>query len=166
MRFIKLAIISFVFLFLLITAISLLLPSTINVSRAIDIMGPIDSVYRNINDVANWKKWYANYDSAGVSFSGKTSGEGSSITMNKTTVTIVKSSADKIKTAWQSGSKTLEGEFNFIRQNNASEITVQWLFVQHVKWYPWEKLALIVTDKTIGPVMEKSLDNLKMVVEK
>ncbi|HEX8277746.1 MAG TPA: hypothetical protein VF540_03595 [Segetibacter sp.] len=166
MRFLKLGLISFVFLFLLITAISLLLPSTINISRAIDITAPFDSVYSNINNVTKWKNWYANFDSAAVSFSNKTSGEGSSITMNKTTVAILNSNADKIKTVWHSGTRTLEGEFNFIKQNNASQVSVQWLFVQHVKWYPWEKLALIVTDKTIGPVMEKSLDNLKMLVEK
>lgn len=166
MRFIKLGLISVVFLFLLMTAISLLMPSAINISRTIDVIAPFDTVYNNINDVTKWKKWYANYDSPNVSFTNKTVGEGASVTMNKTTVTIVNSSHDKIKTIWRSGSRTLEGEFNFYQKNNAPLITVEWKFTQHVKWYPWEKFAMIVTDKTIGPVMEKSLDSLKQLVEK
>lgn len=166
MRFIKLALISFVVLFLVITAISLLLPSTVNVSRAIDINAPIDSVYNNINDLSKWKNWYANYDSSNVTYSGKTAGEGSAITMNKTTVTILRSNPDQIQTLWRSGTKSLEGDFNFFHQQNSSQISVQWLFTQHVRWYPWEKFASIVSDKVMGPVMEKSLNNLKKVIEK
>ena len=44
MRLIKLAIISFVFLFLVVTAISLLIPSHIRISKATNIAPPKDSV--------------------------------------------------------------------------------------------------------------------------
>src|SRR4051794_20838484 len=112
MRIIKLGLISAVFLFLLITAISLLLPSTVNISRAIDIDAPVDSIYKNINDVSRWVTWFANYDSSMASTSPNTIGKGASITIKNTRITIVDSKADKIKTSWQSGSKTLDGEFN------------------------------------------------------
>ncbi len=166
MKLIKLALISFVILFLLITAISLLLPSTVNISRAIDINAPADSLYNNINDLAKWKNWYANYDSLHTSFSTITAGKGATITMNKTTVTITENTQEKIKTLWQSGSKSLESDFNFFRQKDSSQITLQWHFTQHLKWYPWQKFASIVSDKVMGPAMEKSLDNLKKVTEK
>lgn len=166
MRFIKLGFISVVFLFLLITAISLLLPSTVNISKTIDINAPFDSLYNNINDVTKWKSWYANYDTSNVSFSAKKTGEGAFIIMNKTTVTIFKSSPEQITTLWQFGKTSLEGEFNFFRQRNSSQTTVQWHFIQHVKWYPWEKFASIVSAKVLGPGIEKSLDNLKRVCEK
>jgi len=166
MRFIKLGLISIVFLFLVITAISLLLPSTVNISRAIDINAPFNSVYDNINDVTKWKDWFANYDSSHTTFSRKTIGNGASITMNKTTVTITQNAPDKIKTVWLSGGKSLEGEFNIFKQNSSSVTTVQWHFTQHVKWYPWEKFASIVSDKVMSPAIEKSLDNLKKLVEK
>lgn len=165
-RLIKLGVISAVALFLLITAMSLLLPSTINISRAIDIAAPFDTVYENINNVNRWKNWYANYDSANVSFPAKTAGPGAVIRLNNTTVTVVESTADSIKTVWSSGTKTLKGSFNFYRQPGSSLVTVQWHFVQQVRWYPWEKFASIVTDKTISPVMQRSLDNLKKLAEK
>ncbi len=73
---------------------------------------------------------------------------------------------DKIETLWSTGSKSLKGEFNIIKQQNSSIITVQWHFMQHLNWYPWEKFASIVSDKVMSPVMERSLDNFKNVVEK
>ena len=166
MRFIKLGLISIVFLFLVVTAISLLLPSTINISKAIDINASLDSVYSNVNDVTKWRSWFANYDSSYIIFTKRSTGKGASIIMNKTTITITESSPDKIRTLWLSGSKSLYGEFNFFKRNTSSQITVQWHFIQHVKWYPWEKFASIVSDKMVGPVMERSLDNLKKLAEK
>jgi hypothetical protein len=166
MRFIKLGLISIFFLFLVITAISLLLPSTINISRAVDISAPVDSVYANINDLSKWKNWFANYDSSQNTVSKKLSGTGASITMNKTTITITGSKPDKIQTQWVSGSKSLNGDFNIFKQDSGEHITVQWHFTQHVKWYPWEKFASIASDKIMSPGMEKSLDNLKKLVEK
>ncbi len=164
MRFFKLGLISFLLLFLLITAISLLLPSTVHISRAIDISAPVDSVYANINDLAKWKRWFANYDSSVVTLSPHTTGAGATLTMNKTTVTIVESNDTTIRTIWKGGNKFLEGDFNLIKQKGSSQITVQWHFIQRVKWYPWEKFALIVSNKSIGLVMEQSLDNLKKIL--
>ena len=166
MRFIKLGLISIVFLFFVVTAMSLLLPSTINISRAIDINAPMDSVYANINDVSNWKNWFANSNSTNTILSERSIGKGATIMVNKTTVTITETTPNKIKTTWQTGSKSLEGEFNIIKQSGSSQVTVQWHFTQQVKWYPWEKFASIVSDKVMSPAMEKSLDNLKRVVEK
>jgi hypothetical protein len=167
MKFIKLALISLVIFFILITAMSLLLPSTVHLSRAIDINAPFDTVYNNINDVSNWKSWYASYDSTQFSTSKNTVGKGASVTFGKTTAIITQVTPDKIKAVWQTGDNTpLEGEFNFIRNGASTMTTVQWHFTQHVKWYPWQKFASIVSDKVVSPVMEKSLDNLKKKVEK
>src|SRR5947209_13219180 len=88
MRFIKLGLISIGFFALLLTAFSLLLPSQTNISRAIDINAPADSIYAYIIDMAEWKTWYANYDPSDASLSPRTVGKGGSLTMNKTTVTI------------------------------------------------------------------------------
>lgn len=166
MRIIKLGLISAVLLFLLVTAMSLLLPSTINISKAIDIDAPGDSIYKNINDMSRWKNWFANYDSTQIAISKNPTGKGASLTMNRTTVIITESNKSKISTEWHSGSNTLDGEFNIIRQKNSTVVTVQWHFIQHVKWYPWEKFASIASNKVMTPLMEESLDNLKKLVEK
>ncbi|HKG68295.1 MAG TPA: SRPBCC family protein [Segetibacter sp.] len=167
MRFVKLGLISIVFFFFLLTAFSLLLPSVTNISRAIDINAPADTVYSYINNILKWKSWYANYDSSLVSLSSATVGRNSSLTMDKTTVTIKEALPDKIKAVWQTGkNKPVAGEFNFITKDSSSFMTLQWNFTQKVKWYPWQKFASILSDKTLGPFMEKSLENLKKEAEK
>ena len=166
MRFIKLGLISIVFFSLLLTGMSLLLPSTIHISRAIDINAPLNIVYTNINNIAKWKNWYADYDSSNATLSSVAVGKGAILTTNKATVTIIETSPLQIKALWQMGNNNaLPGEFNF-SQSNGSGTTLQWHFTQTVKWYPWQKFASIVSDKTIGPFMEKSLDNLKREAEK
>lgn len=166
MRIVKLGLISFVFFFLLLTGISLLLPSQTNISRAIDINAPADSVYANINNLQKWKYWYADYDSAKTAISAAPGGN-TVLTVNNTTITIRKALPGKIQAVWQTGkSNPLAGEFNFIKNNDGATVTVQWNFIQKVKWYPWQKFASIVSNKVIGPFMEKSLDNLKREAEK
>jgi hypothetical protein len=166
MRFLKLGIISVVFFALLLTAISLLLPSTIHISRAIDINAPAEVVYANVNNFANWKKWYADYDSSASVLSANTTGASAGLTIKKTSIKILESSPKQVKAIWQSeNNNPLPGEFNFISQDSSSNMTIQWRFTQTVKWYPWQKFASIISDKAIGPAMEKSLENLKNVSE-
>jgi len=44
--------------------------------------------------------------------------------------------------------------------------TTQWYFDFYFKWYrPWEKFGSIIYDKQMGPSMEKSLTQLKALVE-
>jgi hypothetical protein len=43
---------------------------------------------------------------------------------------------------------------------------LQWYFDIKLRWYPWEKFGSIVFDKQLGPPMEKSLGNLKKLLEK
>jgi hypothetical protein len=136
MRIIKLAVISFVVLFVLATAISLLLPSSITISRAIDIYSSKDTVYGQINNLEQWKYWIANRDTLPVSVND--SGQ-KVFNLGTTKAWIISSTKKQILTNWQ--------------------------FVQKVKWYPWEKLASIVSDKILGQFMEASLDNLKRHVE-
>src|SRR4051794_21081977 len=145
MKFIKLGLISLVVFGLMLTAFSLLLPSQTNISRAIDINAPADTVYKYINNIAKWKEWYANYDSSTASISSVTVGKGASLSMNKTTATISEAVPDTIKVTWQTNNNNpVVGEFSLIpRDSTATSITLQWNFIQKVKWYPWQKLASI-----------------------
>src|SRR5260370_35286267 len=62
-RFIKLAVLSFIFLFLIVMTISTFIPSNVRISRAINIKSSPDSVVNEINDLNKWKKWYPGFDS-------------------------------------------------------------------------------------------------------
>jgi len=166
MKFIKLGVISGVMIFLVITALSLLLPSQIVVSRAVDINQPLDTVYAFVNNLNNWPKWMDNFDTTLQKISPNPRGKNAFIQTSEVTVTLTKVSNKKIEAIWQSGSrKQMPGEFNFYPAKGNTITTVQWQFIQKVKWYPWEKFASIATDKIISPYMEKSLDNLKQLAE-
>lgn len=161
MRLIKLAIISAVVLFALATAMSSLLPSTVRVSRAIDITAPADSVHAYVNNINNWKDWLQGADSAAV----KTNYT-NQLEYNNTFINITSTAANKIESSWRVGNgQSMKGEMNFISQHGSSYFTFQWSFSYHVKWYPWEKFASILSDKSLGPYMEASLDKLKKQVE-
>src|SRR5215470_2233819 len=68
MHYLKLAFISFIFLFLLLTGISLFIPSHIRLSKAIRIAAEKDSVLALIRDPVKWKSWYPGADTAKVYF--------------------------------------------------------------------------------------------------
>jgi hypothetical protein len=55
---IKLAVISFVFLFLLITIFSLFIPSHVRISKAINIKAEKDSIFSIITDTGKWHLWH------------------------------------------------------------------------------------------------------------
>ena len=166
MRLVKLGIISVVVLFGLITAMSMLLPTQVIISRAIDINKPMDSVYEVVTNLNRWHGWMDYYDAAVTSFSTPAKGKGAYIKMGKVRVDITAIEADKMDGIWQSAdNRPLPGSFNFVSSNNRQTVTVQWQFIQKVAWYPWEKFASITSDKVIGPYMEKSLDNLKKLLE-
>jgi hypothetical protein len=119
MRFVKLAIISAVVLFVVIFLFSLIIPSTVRVSRAIDISAPKDSLVAQLADLRQWKNWNV-------------------MTMNS----------------------------GFTWHGTDGQLVVQWYFDINLRWYPWEKFGSIVFDKQLGPPMEKSLGNLKKLLEK
>ena len=162
MHLIKLGVISIVVLFGLVTAISLLLPSEVIVSRPIDLKASPDSVQAYISNLENWDDWIEHSDTARFVIDKK----GNKVTFQNTHITILSSDPGKISTQWQVGDGTkMAGEFNFIKNAGNPVFTLQWQFTQKVKWYPWEKFASILSDKALGPYMQRSLTKLKEQVE-
>src|SRR5919197_806960 len=103
MRFLKLSIISFLILFFVVTFIGLLFPSTVTVSRAIEITAQRDTVYKYLSDIKYWKLWLAYADSSTISFlSARTAGEGTVAKIGTGEVTMTRTTADSIYTIWKS----------------------------------------------------------------
>ena len=162
MQLIKLGIISLVVLFGIVTAISLLLPSEVIVSRPIDLQVSPDSVQAYLSNLENWEKWLDHSDTVHFSIDKKAG----KVNFQNTHITLVSSQPGKILTQWQVGhGAKMAGDFRFIKHPNNPLFTLQWQFTQHIKWYPWEKFASILSDKALGPYMERSLTKLKEQVE-
>ena len=167
MRFLKLAVISFFILFSIVTSIGLLFPSSVRVSRAVNISSPYDTVYKYLNDTKNWKLWMQGADSATIQFlSAQTEGQGTAIKIGTGKVDITKNTSDSILTVWTSAGGNIQTSGFILLNDTARTITtVQWFFEEQLNWYPWERFGSMGNDKILGPVMEESLDKLKKLLE-
>ncbi len=161
MRFIKLAFISVILISVLLTGFSLLLPSHVRISRAIDINADSEQIIPYIKDLDQWPLWNAMVTDTSIKMS-KISSE--KIETNWFNIYKQSSTADSVSTRWlQSNGKEFHGNFSCMK---GAQVTVlQWYFDFHLKWYPWEKFGSIIYDDRMGPGMEKSLMQLKALVE-
>lgn len=161
MKLIKLGLISVVVLFLITTLMSALMPSSVLVSRAINIHAPRDSIRTYVQDIHQWKRWIEGMDKPEVTiFSPETADLGG------TKVAITQKTDSTILSTWitRSGNEQIS-TLRMISEPSQGVTIVQWQFVQKVKWYPWEKFGSMMNDKVIGTMMEKNLNTLKVLAE-
>jgi hypothetical protein len=157
MRFIKLIIISIVALFVLMLFFSILMPSKVLVSRAIDINAPMDSIRYRVSDLNQWVYWVKGMRSNTVNIESATKAQ-----LGNSIVTVLTVTDSSVVMNWETHNSTLQkSTMRLISHPGTSVSTVQWQFEQHLKWYPWEKLGSFMNDKILGPMMEQNLLNLK-----
>lgn len=144
MRIIKLAIISVIIFSLILFLMSLLIPSQVRISRAINIESSGEAIYNRIADINEWKEW-------------------NELAHDSIKITVQSDQKDHFETAWEYNGRTIHSAFWL--QESANVTVVQWYFDFSLKWYPWEKFGSIIFDKQFGPPMEKSLKNLKIQME-
>ncbi len=162
MRFVKLGLISIVILSTFILLFSLLFPSTVRVSRAINVNARKEKVALLISDMRYWESWNEMLKSG--DFEQKQFSPEKFIS-DKMEIDRMESGPDHIRTLWKrKGTDTVSGYFDLYAADTTVTV-VHWYFDFRVKWYPWEKFGSIIFDKQIGPPMEKSLDVLKKMGE-
>jgi hypothetical protein len=143
LRVIKLAIISAIVVFVIVYLISLLIPSKIIISRAINIEAPKEKIYPLIADTSNWKQW-------------------NDLANPNIYIEQLPSDSNIVSTLWTYGSRSIKGSY---RMEKIGDVTVvQWYFEFHLKWYPWEKFGSITFEDQFGKPMERSLSKLKTLV--
>ena len=163
MRIIKLAILSFIFLFLLITIISLFIPANIRISKAINIADDKD-VYTYLETLPNWRQWHPalkNISETEFQILGD-----DSIKIKGTTIKVVERNQDELKTEMVTGNgRPIISGFKIIRNQQADSATLQWYMDFKLRWYPWEKFRSLFYENIYGVQMEKGLSNLKELSE-
>lgn len=148
MRLLKLVLISAIAFSLLILAISLLIPSQIRISRAVDINSQKTRVLPYVQNLEKWPDWNL--------YSRENKG--------KYKISVLTSTDSLVRADWNAGHTRFESGMAIIEARPGT-ITVQWYFDFDIPWYPWEKIASIVYDRQMGPVMDESLAKLKQLVE-
>ncbi len=164
----KLILYSTLILFTVLTIIGLLLPSVARVSRTKDIEVPADSIRPIIFQIEQWEKWIPGADSVGISV--KTYDENKfvkSIALGNFIITVQNRTDSSIVTTWTSADNPLQtSTLSIYPHTDGKSATVNWLFEQSVKWYPWQRLSTMMFEKIFGIPMELGLEKLKAICEK
>ena len=171
MRLFKLFIISVTILFLVVTAISLLFPSDIRISKAINMAASPRTIISHISDPSKWKDWYPGLDSTryfyppdAVHDSGVVSGFIMKDSLRQF-INIIEKKNDEVIAEISSGEKKIISGWKTISYPHTDSTTLQWYMDFHLSWYPWEKFRSLLFEPTYGPRMEKGLNNIKKLVE-
>ena len=149
MRILKLAVLSGIIFFLLLTAIGFLLPSHIRISRAIDIRAGRPEVRAWLSDTEKCKSWNVYLQDSAAS---------------RLQVRVTAVTDSLVLSHWEAGGKQFQSGMALYTPMEGM-VTVQWYFDFRIRWYPWEKLGSIVYDRQLGDPMQESLGKLKALVE-
>lgn len=161
MRVLKLFLISILAFSLLIVLLSLLFPSTVRISRAINIGASASEVSPELNNLERWKSWNEMISLEGLD-NQKISN--SFFSSDQMTIAVVSATPDSVITVWKR-QDAVPVKSGLMVIPSSDSTTVQWYFDFKLDWYPWEKFGSIIFDKQLGPPMERSLANLKKIIE-
>ena len=167
MKVIKLAVISFICLFLVVMTISSFIPSNIRISRAINIKASPDSVISEINDLNKWKKWYPGFDTLKLEPLTVKGDHWLSAKMATTAISVAEVTPGIIRAEFKTAGKNpVISGWEAKSYNQSDSLTVQWWLDFKLKWYPWDKFFSLAYDKMYGAQMEQGLKNLKKNIER
>jgi len=161
MRLLKLALISIIAFFLVLSFLAVMMPSTVLVSRAVNINAPADSIKKYVADLHQWIYWVKGMDSRSVTILSATKAD---LVQQKLSIQMVTDSS--VVSFWESTTAPSQiSTIRFIKAPESKLTIVQWQFEQKLHWYPWEKFGSFMNDKILGPMMEENLQRLKQLLE-
>jgi len=156
---------SVLILFLLVTGISLLIPSHIRISKAINIAATTDSVFSQINDPVKWRNWFPGLDSAKLFYESWMLKGVIIDDSSQQYIRIIEKKKGEVVTELRAGSKKIVSGWKIIDFDRSDSTTLQWYMDFRLRWYPWEKFASLLFEKSYGVKMEQGLNNIKKIVE-
>lgn len=159
MRMFKFALLSASLIIVLVILLSLLLPSRVVVSRAIDLSVAKSKIWEGLHDLPQWPVWNSMTTAAGKqTWSVATD----SLVGTQMTIVLLPNQGDTLPMQWISeNGKAMKAGFVVHQSADGSSSVLQWYFDFQLGWYPWEKFTSIILDKQLGPLMEQSLEGFK-----
>ncbi len=161
MKYIKLFIFSAVVLLLAITGVTLLLPSHVRVSRAVNLYAGNDSVLNQVKDLAQWKNWYPGFDTLELKDAVVDNGRVISASVKNVQLRVINSSDSLVTVQMKKGEQPVRNSWKLIRYAHSDSLTLQNYMEFDFKWYPWERFSGLLLDGSYGRIMEQGLRQLK-----
>jgi hypothetical protein len=163
LKYIKLAILSFIVLFIIVMIISLFMPSHVQISRARNMDTETGSLWRIIDDFKTWGQW-----NTLVPDLAEQNPDYSEEQLKTQEVTIKwkeKQTALHVATIERSKSKPIITGWKVAKDAATDSLMVQWYIDIQLRWHPWEKFAGMLYEKSYGEKLSDGLDRLKNLVE-
>lgn len=155
MRLVKLVIISLLVLASIVTAISALFPSTVIVSRAMEVNANSEQIAHYISDLHNWNNWMSDWKE------NKAIWKDSTVYIGTQTIKLIDKNDSAVQFEWvATGQRPYIVKFEWMPLQTGIYL-IHWSFEQHVKWYPWEKFQTLLNEKVLGYKMEMELASLR-----
>jgi hypothetical protein len=155
-RVVKLALLSIFFLFLVVTLISLLIPSHVRISKAINIQGTRDSIFALIRDTARWKQWHPAF------IPGDSAPKFPTVHIT----TQAQNDSEVVMQLQQLNKPQVINGWKVYEHSGADSLTLQWYMDFHIKWYPWSKFGSLFYENTYGVMMQQGLENIRNLSSK
>jgi len=169
MRLIKQLFISlFVFGFIFFL-ISLLLPSSVQVSKSVLINVPRDSVTATLLRIEDWKKWSPFLQDSTIQYNiispAKANWKAADGTLNS--IQLEQYTVDSIFAIIRSGDKIVFNSGFTVKMSadNNSVSKVEWWMLERLKWYPWEKFYGLFSESFKETYVENSLEMFRRYAE-
>jgi hypothetical protein len=144
--------------------ISLFMPSHVQIVKARNMYTQTDSLWKIIHDFKTWEQWntivpglaeqnpeYSENKLQAKNIMVKWIGEPHPVSRF---AVIERKTGKQILTGWKVA--------NDIKTDS---VMVQWLIGIQLRWYPWEKFAGMLYEKSYGDKLSEGLDRLKNLVE-
>ena len=168
MRLLKSFIITILGFFLVITIVSLLMPSKVVTTRMISIRASPADVMEQVQNLNNWPNWHPLFSDPQIQFNQNPGGKIATWSVNgrANTLQLIKASHEQaIFHLISSGQNTQENRISILQYKDSGAVQVEWSALTQLKWYPWEKFSGIFVDKITGAGYETALNQLKTYVE-
>lgn len=157
---------------LFITVLSLFIPSKIVSERGIQILASDERIMNEIGNLHNWKHWQPVFkaDSAQIKIEDGTLSQTAiwDAGGKKVKVNLYDLTSKSVKfTISREGELDIDNGIILLPvAESESSKQLQWRSITHLRWYPWEKLSGIFTEKIAGPALDSSLQSLQQYLQK
>jgi hypothetical protein len=172
MKLIKAGLIGLLGLSILITLISLLMPSEVHGRRGVVIKADSEKIRNQVAVFYNWKNWHPEFreNADKLVYHNVSTGQNANCDLNvngrTTNYSIARNNAEFITVIQKKkGQNDIENIFTFSKDSATGGTYVDWKFISTLKWYPWEKFAGMFTETMTAPLFEMALDSLKKYTE-
>ena len=155
----------------LVTLVSLLMPSRVITTHTVMVNSSYENVGHFLLDLSTWKEWHPLVQNQELSISVPSTGPYAYIEWvdgnKKNGIRVLRSAPDNIMfNNTRDGERAVINDIHINRFKGRNDLEVEWVAIHELKWYPWEKFSGMFLDKMTAPGYTLALEQLKSAAEK